>query len=546
MSALQSFSGVVLNQNVNSSSTLVLTGAAPQYSQTFQLPGDYPRGDTGSLIPDLTGFQVRVGLSDADAATLTWELDRNDGTILAPMWTNLSSGVTTGTGLGVASGDAYTGPAWFNVYFPNTIPVPVNKLTNQYQIIISGATGADTVFYTTPNPLSTGQAFIGAAPGATTAIPGSLQFRVLAAVADSGTDFLGNVYRSALTQSVADNIAATSAGVTWLSQPSPSGFAVESLYFDMRDDSGEAVVLDRLTLEPLTPGVYFHVYYSNDASGPGVDPTSWANLLWTPVYATYQANRRDTYAFPEPFEAKYTKVEFTNLQARSYNPGDFEIPTTYNKYPAWILNYFLTLFGNQELDLLSSGVNITYDALDLAFSYYSADIINEPDPPPLSQLLPTPPAAFIQQSGPSDVLDTTTLAKIQIGFQPYVSPPALMGDNASNQSFYASATATNNYATEDPQGAVGNTSLVSNLSREALLVEKGFPIMFFFLPCRHTYRVAQATFERNVGYFAGVQELAFHRELYTGIGDQGQYNEILGDSINALYDDLDFPGAIFP
>lgn len=364
-----------------------------------------------------------------------------------------------------------------------------------------------------------------------------LLFRLLAGTADSGVDFLGNVYRSAITSSSPESAAAIGTEIDfWLSQPNPSGFAVEALYLDIRQN-GQPAVVDRVTIDPLTPGVYFTLYYSSDPTGPGSDPGSWDNLLWTPVYQQFQMNRLNTYALSEPITADYVKVEFTQLQARTYDPGQFQLPCTFRKHPKWVLDFFLARFALQELDLLSSAVDITYDALDLAFSYHQGDVAQNPAAPPLS----TDPTAqllgFIDQQASAGA-DPATLAKIRILFQPFLNTPGQLGDLGSVLGAYTSSVASDNYSTEIIQTALANTSIVSNLSREPLLVEKGFPVMFFFAPCRHGYRISQSSFERQIGYFAGVKSLVLHRDSYTGFQDQAQYNEVLGDGLNVLINDL--------
>lgn len=365
-----------------------------------------------------------------------------------------------------------------------------------------------------------------------------LMFRLLAATADNGIDFLGNTYRSAISTAAPESAAAVGTEIDfWLSQPNPSGFAVEALYLDIRQQ-GQAAVVDRVTIDPLTPGVYFNLYYSSDPTGPGSSPGTWDNLLWTPVYQQFQLNRLNTYALPEPITAKYVKVEFTQLQARTYDPGQFQLPSTFRKHPKWVLDYFLARFALQELDLLSSAVNITYDALDLAFSYHQGDAVQNPAAPALS----TDPTAqliqFLNQQGTAAGADPATLAKIRILFQPFLNAPGQLGDLSSVLGSYTASVTTDNYSTEIIQTALANTSIVSNLAREPLLVEKGFPVMFFFAPCRHGYRISQARFEKQIGYFAGVKSLVFHRDIYTGARDQDQYNEVLGDGFNVLINDL--------
>lgn len=508
MSALtENYSGVVIDQNAPASSH-----STSAFAQTFTLPTDYVRGATGTsqIIPDLTGFQVYTNVTNASTCSLTWNLQVNDpinGTI------TIASGTNTGT--------AETGNTWFGVILEDSIPISTTWLTAIFTLNITAVANMTVGYSSGP----------------------TLMYRILAAVADGGTDFLGNVYRSAILESVVENtntFQSSSVFSSWMSNPCPSTFGVESLYLDMRQ-GGESIVVDRLTIDPITPGVYFHIYYSNDPTGPGIDIPSWENLLWTPVYQTYQVNRMQTFALPEPITAKYICIEFTNLQTHHYGAGNFQLPATYKKYPKWVLDYFLAQFKVQGVDRLSSGVNITYDAIDLAYSAYSTDIIQEPDPPLLSQVPVSQLNPFVN---PPTILDPTTLSKISLNFQPYLQQPALRGDNQSAISQFAASNPFRTYSTEVISTAIGDTNTVSNLQRDALLIEKSFPIMFFYLPCRHAFRLAQANFETDVAYFAGVKQLVFHRDVYTSYADQDQYNENLGDGTNLLFNDFADPQAL--
>jgi hypothetical protein len=65
-------------------------------------------------------------------------------------------------------------------------------------------------------------------------IHGSFNFRLLALVADSGTDFLGDPYRSVAIVSEAQSGGANPNTGYWLSSPQPTQFAVVSHYSDVR------------------------------------------------------------------------------------------------------------------------------------------------------------------------------------------------------------------------------------------------------------------------------------------------------------------------
>ena len=483
-----------------------LPGTGVGATTTFSLPTDFRRGASNGIIPSLTGFQCYLNVIGTyqDSATVTWRLEH----LVGATATTLASGATVGvslSGRGTLSATTLY-RAWFTVNFP---PVDIDPLwlNDSFRLTTQTGMGASDIS----------------------------RVRVMAGIADSGIDFFGNQYRSVAVRTPASNVSVLDdSSLYWLSAPNPSKFAVEALYFDVRN-AGAQVVVDRVTIDPLTPGMYAYIYYSNDVQGPGVDSASWDNLLWNPVYKPLQLTNSQTYVFPEPIHAKYIKVEFSNLQPKSYNPGPFQAPTRYRKHPSWVLNYFLTVFASQELDLLSSQVAVTYDALDLAYSYHTEDIVQRPA---ASALANFPTTQTVNQADPR------TLAKIGLDFQQFGTQPAKSGDGQSILGRFGATQPFTDYSVEEVQTGVGNTSVVSNLNRESLLVEKGFPFMFFYLPCRHMYRVAEAIFEKNVAYFAGVRNIVFHRDIYTLSDDTPQYNETLADANNSLINDLYDPVAL--
>lgn len=58
-------------------------------------------------------------------------------------------------------------------------------------------------------------------------------------------------------------------GGTWRSGPMPSSSSVTCLYLDSRDGSGNAQVIDRFFIDPVTSGVRFNLYYSPVPPPPG-------------------------------------------------------------------------------------------------------------------------------------------------------------------------------------------------------------------------------------------------------------------------------------
>ncbi|MCW2930046.1 MAG: hypothetical protein JWM19_1008 [Actinomycetia bacterium] len=63
-------------------------------------------------------------------------------------------------------------------------------------------------------------------------------------------------------------------GATWRSGPQPTSHAVACLYLDARDPQGNAQLIDRFYLEPVTSGVRFSLYYSPVPPPPGTSFTA--------------------------------------------------------------------------------------------------------------------------------------------------------------------------------------------------------------------------------------------------------------------------------
>jgi hypothetical protein len=67
-----------------------------------------------------------------------------------------------------------------------------------------------------------------------------------------------------------DAISASDAG--WRSEPKPAIQSVINYYLDVRDENGDGQVLDRIYLDPITPGVTMNVYHSQDEPVGSFDP----------------------------------------------------------------------------------------------------------------------------------------------------------------------------------------------------------------------------------------------------------------------------------
>lgn len=77
-------------------------------------------------------------------------------------------------------------------------------------------------------------------------------------------DILGSRVGYSTYDQPADRAVDGSTQTYWRSEPQPFSFAVVPFHLDMRDEAGQAQVVDRFWIDPITPGVLCNVYYSND------------------------------------------------------------------------------------------------------------------------------------------------------------------------------------------------------------------------------------------------------------------------------------------
>lgn len=523
-------SGIEINQNQipTLDTDYIVSNGINDYFQAFYLPSNYARA--GGIYPDLTGFQLCISSTAGFASGsvhlfhpfISWTLDINHlGT-----WTSVISGQTTPV-------DVDGTQVWIDVYFDENVIVTEQFASNLYRIGFA-TQNIDLVWYSQPGPLAAPQ---GGFDSLGNPLPnnGSFMFRLLTASADSGTDFLGNSYRSSVYRNYASNIQTTNSSNSlgyWMSKPNPSKFAVETLYLDVRDSSGNAQVIDRILINPMTPGPTMHIYTSQDDSTGGQSLTTYVNRMWTPVPGSYALSRRTEYAMPFPIVAKYLALEFSSLQATTYDPGLFAQPTTYSKYPKWVFDYF---FGSQTSTspspYIADTVNVVYNLLEFAYDYYLEDLQQGPLTP--SQIQPTSTQAS------TNTADLTTLNQIYTNMAPYQFPP---GERAINQTTMlgkqALALASPNAPIEIPVTSLPVNQEVSSSNRDALLQEASWPDMSFPIPCRHFYKSVTANFEYNRAYFVGIRELALIRDNYVTPFDQGLYVEVGGDTVNSRRSDF--------
>lgn len=319
-------------------------------------------------------------------------------------------------------------------------------------------------------------------------------------------------------------------GYVWSDTPGNS-FSFELVPPSVDDVS---TVVDRVLVDPVTPGAYFNVYYTEEGD-PGVNDDQWDSKLWTRVPQTYRMERKETHVFPEPIKAKYIKIEFSHLQARHYAPGDFQQAIRYKKHPKWVLDYFLARVQTDSA-FLAQRVTVIYDALDLAYNYYLDDLGQEPESTiDVNNTALTTVTSFLSdRSDTSDKIDPVTLDLININMEPYRTHPALRGSVDTLLGEYAQQTVdpSIDYSIEAARISPITTPDVSSLNRDRVVIEQNYPVMFFFVTCRHGYREIEAKFTHDRAYFVGVRQIAFLRDNYMTAFDTATYIEPNADTLN--------------
>jgi hypothetical protein len=297
-----------------------------------------------------------------------------------------------------------------------------------------------------------------------------------------------------------------------------------------------AVVIDSIILDPTTPGVAFNIYYTNDLTGTGENEMTeeeWEQKLWIHVPQSYVTSVKTTYVLPEPITAKFIMIEFSQLQARPYEPGDYQKPTKYKLFPDWVATPFLA-----ELTLpafTAKRVGVVYDALELGYKPLIEDLIQGPSSPEH----PTPTPSIAPPA--SNRVDPETLRLIETTLNTYLKPPASRADPTTLLGARASTNSNNepSYPVEgEPQFRNNTTIAVSGLNRQAIVLDESMPVMFFWVTCRHEYKELNAPFENDRAYFAGLKELAFLRSQFSVASDTELYIEAGTDDTNTELSDF--------
>lgn len=316
---------------------------------------------------------------------------------------------------------------------------------------------------------------------------------------------------------------------------------VSSSYKYLKQRVKSTSVIDGIFLDPQTPNVAFNVYWSTDGEASESTTTAeWENKLWTRVPETYIATQRQTYVFPEPIMASYVKIEYSFLQPKSYNAGDFQKPLSYKRFPSWVTGHFISEL--ETPNFIANRVGVSFSALNFLYNYFLDDLKQEPGQPAVSALeSPSSLSEFINTIQSANLVDPTTLNKINLLARNYTQPPGalgnentLLGKAASKESLLV-----RNYPVEQVSSQkTSNLSSVSSLNREKIVFEQSLPVMYFYLTCRHGYKELTTTLEHNKAYFVAINEIAFIRNTYTKASDQPLFLETGGDGVNVDQNDF--------
>jgi hypothetical protein len=365
----------------------------------------------------------------------------------------------------------------------------------------------------------------------------SILHRILAATLDSSVDFLGNNFRSAVKE-YGPQRALTKGDSFWMSSPNPSKFAVESLYFDVRQN-GESTVVNRMLIDPVTPGITCNLYYSTEEQSSN---KTWDELWWRPIPKIIELTAKQEFVMPFPVTASFIKLEFTKLQARPYMVGEHQQKIVYNKHPKWVLDHFYQIYleRKQSNQIPSNVINLQYNALDLYYNYFLDDLVESPY---LPQLLDRSVDTNVFNdylssitNEETDDLDPITLSNIKTANNSFAQHPLNAGP--MNSLLTKHLIKSNKFPVESIRRPVADTEFVTTADRDSVQMDREFPAMSFYLPTRHQYKRSRATFENDRAYFAGVKQVAFYRDYYSSEADLSLYSETAGDEINLEINDL--------
>lgn len=383
-------------------------------------------------------------------------------------------------------------------------------------------------------------------------------------ISDSGTDILGNSFVTQLkTYDAAATLDTDNVYDYWQSQPNPSRFAVESLYYDLRigevtgtmsyldtkfmdELDGRSMsdmetyyengqVIDEIYVDPITTGPDMHFYYSYD------DTADWDDKLWVPITHAYIL-KRGFHALPRPILVKYFKIEFSNLTAVPYEPILYPVlpDVTYRHYPTWVEDYFNSIHKQVIPDEIRVVDTVPIDPLTFGFVKVDDKFISNYEAQRATQLTDTSTeiSEYI-----NNVLNQPTVSQSEIESQiVFRSPIMWQSDLIAN----LDPTRALSRVAQSPRNEIIDTGFNAELSLPALPVpveassndlsaaidEKTHPTMYFPRLCRHAYKLLKAPLDSKIAYLVAVQNVGFYRRTYEAPVDDPEYIETLDDIAN--------------
>lgn len=355
-------------------------------------------------------------------------------------------------------------------------------------------------------------------------------------------DLLGNFYKTSLNQYSPEKRFKDKVNKYWKSQVNPDPFAVEALYFDVSDENGNAVYIDEIFIDPLTPGPVVHFYYSNDDSLTD----SWDDKLWNPIPRHYVL-AKESYELPNTIYARYIKIEFSKLSITPYNFPDTQERIRYRLYPTWVeetVKTFTPMFDKPTQDTSAFG--------EVKNTFINAGIIT-PESDKLTPEVAKSVLDYIKTNVKNTVLDQyqvwknpekeTNLTTQINGVSFYPNYTDNLYHNSIIQTVFDTASIITNVKSTELLGSTDNNSwkteayllpknLVNvSLKEDRTLIEeqKNWPDMWFMRRCRHGYKVVESPREGKVGYYVGIKDIKFYKRDKTKIFDDRNYIINLSD-----------------
>jgi hypothetical protein len=128
-------------------------------------------------------------------------------------------------------------------------------------------------------------------------------------------DVMGNPVTFELRRASATRLLDDDERRPWKSEPQPVNYSVVNLYLDVRDENNDPQVIDRLYIEPLTVGVPFNIYVTEEDADT-TDAAEMDRLAWHSLPLSFVL-QKGWIKLP-PTRSRFFKLEFTGLAPEPY------------------------------------------------------------------------------------------------------------------------------------------------------------------------------------------------------------------------------------